>query len=298
MFDKFKIIFCENFYFRDIKKTVKDCKIFNIKTNTFADGEYFIKISQKIKKQKILIIHSLHDGEDFIKISLLIREVIKNDNEITLLIPYLGYCRNHNPNDSYAEIFIKSFLTQNVEKIILLEPHAKYVFKKYKNTKKIIILESKIFFTDVITNILSKENIVDFCFIAPDDGAKEDTIFYSNYFKKGYFVAEKKRNKTGRIEHLNIPQIKYYKHIIIIDDIIDSGETITKLINKIILYNKDVVFHIFCTHPIFSKKPEFLKYKCVKKVIVANTLKVKIKSKKFHIFNVFEKILNMNKFLI
>ena len=159
-------------------------------------------------------------------------------------------------------------------------------------------MESKIFFTKVITSILSKENIVDFCFIAPDDGAKEDTIFYSNYFKKEYFVAEKKRNKTGRIEHLNIPQIKYYKHIIIIDDIIDSGETITKLINKIILYNKDVVFHIFCTHPIFSKKPEFLKYKCVKKVIVANTLKVKIKSKKFHIFNVFEKILNMNKFLI
>ena len=136
MLNKFKIIFCEKFYFSGIKKTVKDCKIFNIKTKTFTDGEYFIKIPQKIKKQKILIIHSLHDGEDFIKISLLIREVIKNDNEITLLIPYLGYCRNHNPNDSYTEIFIKSFLTQNVEKIILLEPHAKYVFRKYEDTKK------------------------------------------------------------------------------------------------------------------------------------------------------------------
>ena len=255
MLDKFKIIFCEKFYFSNIKKTVKDCKIFKIKAESFPDGEYFIRISQKIKKQKILIIHSLHDGEDFIKISLLIREVIKNENKITLLIPYLGYCRNHDSNNSFAEIFIKSFLTQNVEKIILLEPHAKYVFKKYEDTKKIIILESKIFFTDVITSILSKENIVDFCFIAPDDGAKEDTIFYSNYFKKEYFVAEKKRNKTGRIEHLNIPQIKNYKHIIIIDDIIDSGETITKLINKIILYNKDVVFHIFCTHAVFSKKP-------------------------------------------
>ena len=110
MLDKFKIIFCEKFYFRDIKKTVKDCKIFNIVTKTFTDGEYFIKISQKIKKQKILIIHSLHDGEDFIKISLLIREVIKNDNEITLLIPYLGYCRNHDSNNNFAEIFIKSFL--------------------------------------------------------------------------------------------------------------------------------------------------------------------------------------------
>jgi phosphoribosylpyrophosphate synthetase len=288
--NKFKIIFCEKFYFSGIKKTVKDCKIFNIKTKTFTDGEYFIKIPQKIKKQKILIIHSLHDGEDFIKISLLIREVIKNDNEITLLIPYLGYCRNHNPNDSYTEIFIKSFLTQNVEKIILLEPHAKYVFKKYEDTKKIIILESKIFFTDIITSILSKENIVDFCFISPDDGAKEDTIFYSNYFKKEYFVAEKKRNKTGRIEPLNIPQIKYYKHIIIIDDIIDSGETITKLINKINVKNKNVDFYIFCTHAVFSKKPEFLKYKCVKKVIVANSLKINIKSKKICIADIFNNL--------
>ena len=151
-------------------------------------------------------------------------------------------------------------------------------------------MESKIFFTDVITSILSKENIVDFCFIAPDDGAKEDTIFYANYFKKEYFVAEKKRNKTGRIEHLNIPQIKYYKHIIIIDDIIDSGETITKLINKIILYNKDVVFYIFCTHPIFSKEPEFLKYKCVKKVIMTNSLKINIKSKKICIIDVFNNL--------
>ena len=290
MLDRFKIIFCEKFYFRDIKKTVKDCKIFNIKTKTFADGEYFIKISQKIKKQKILIIHSLHDGEDFIKISLLIREVIKNENKITLLIPYLGYCRNHDSNNNFAEIFIKSFLNQNIKKIILLEPHAKYVFKKYEDTKKIIILESKIFFTKVITSILSKENIVDFCFIAPDDGAKEDTIFYSNYFKKEYFVAEKKRNKTGRIEHLNIPQIKNYKHIIIIDDIIDSGETITKLINKINVNNKNVDFYIFCTHAVFSKKPEFLKYKCVKKVIATNTLKVKIKSKKICIIDIFNNL--------
>ena len=294
MFDKFKIIFCEKFYFRDIKKTVKDCKIFNIVTKTFTDGEYFIKISQKIKKQKILIIHSLHDGEDFIKISLLIRELNKNNNEVSLLFPYLGYCRNHDSNNSFAEIFIKSFLTQNVEKIILLEPHAKYVFKKYEDTKKIIILESKIFFTDVITSILSKENIVDFCFIAPDDGAKEDTIFYSNYFKKEYFVAEKKRNKTGRIEHLNIPQIKNYKHIIIIDDIIDSGETITKLINKINVNNKNVGFYIFCPHPIFSKKPEFLKYKCVKKVIVANSLKINIKSKKICIIDIFNNLCKKN----
>lgn len=290
MLDKFKIIFCEKFYFRDIKKTVKDCKIFNIKTKTFTDGEYFIRISQKIKKQQILIIHSLHDGEDFIKISLLIREVIKNENKITLLIPYLGYCRNHDSNNNFAEIFIKSFLNQNIKKIILLEPHAKYVFKKYEDTKKIIILESKIFFTKVITSILSKENIVDFCFIAPDDGAKEDTIFYSNYFKKEYFVAEKKRNKTGRIEHLNIPQIKNYKHIIIIDDIIDSGETITKLINKINVNNKNVDFYIFCTHAVFSKKPEFLKYKCVKKVIATNTLKVKIKSKKICIIDIFNNL--------
>ena len=298
MLNNFKIIFCEKFYFSDIKKIVKNYKIFNIIIKTFINGECFIKISQKIKKQKILIIHSLHDGEDFIKISLLIREVIKNDNEITLLIPYLGYCRNHNPNDSFSEIFINSFLTQDVEKIILLEPHAKYIFKKYENTKKIIILEAKIFFTNVISSILSKENIVDFCFIAPDDGAKEDIIFYSNYFKKEYFVYQKKRNKTGRIEYFNIPQIKYHKYIIIIDDMIDSGETITKLIKKIILYNNDVIFYIFCTHPIFSKKPEFLKYKYVKKVIITNSLKVKIKSKKFHIFNFFEKILNMNKILI
>ena len=294
MLNKFKIIFCEKFYFSNIKKTVKDCKIFKIKAESFPDGEYFIKISQKIKKQKILIIHSLHDGEDFIKISLLIRELNKNNNEVSLLFPYLGYCRNHDSNNNFAEIFIKSFLNQNVEKIILLEPHAKYVFKKYEDTKKIIILESKIFFTKVITSILSKENIVDFCFIAPDDGAKEDTIFYSNYFKKEYFVAEKKRNKTGRIEHLNIPQIKYYKHIIIIDDIIDSGETITKLINKINVNNKNVDFYIFCTHAVFSKKPEFLKYKCVKKVIVANTLKVKIKSKKICIIDVFNNLCKKN----
>ena len=290
MFDKFKIIFCEKFYFRDIKKTVKDCKIFNIVTKTFTDGEYFIKISQKIKKQKILIIHSLHDGEDFIKISLLIREIIKNDNEITLLIPYLGYCRNHNPNDSYAEIFIKSFLTQNVEKIILLEPHAKYVFKKEIYKEKVNILNTQTLFVYCIKNLLCEKNISDFCFIAPDDGAKADTTFYSNYFKKEYFVAEKKRDKTGRIEHLNIPQIKNYKHIIIIDDIIDSGETITKLIKKIILYNKDVVFYIFCTHAVFSKKPEFLKYKCVKKVIIMNTLKINMKSKKICIADIFNNL--------
>lgn len=292
MFDKIKTIFCEDCYLKSISSVTKDLnkKIFKINTETFTCGEYFIKISKNITKQGILIIHSLRNGEDFIKISLLIREVIKNDNEITLLIPYLGYCRNHNPNDSYAEIFIKSFLTQNVEKIILLEPHAKYVFKKYEKTKRVIILESKIFFIDTFKSILLKENIVDFCFIAPDNGAKEDTIFYSNYFKREYFVAEKKRNKTGRIEHLNTPQIKYYKHIIIIDDIIDSGETITKLINKINIFNKNVDFYIFCTHPIFSKKPEFLKYKCVKKVIVTNSLKINVKSKKICIIDIFNNL--------
>jgi ribose-phosphate pyrophosphokinase len=289
MIDKNVVVFCQNIYFKYVKKYVCTKECFILKYYSFNDDENYINIPQNIKDREIFIVCSLLSGDDFLKILLAIYKVTKYCSNVMLFIPYLGYSREHDKINSFSEIFIKTFLCMNVKSIFLIDPHARYVFEKEEYRNRINILDCKDIFIKNINKICQDNNISSFCFVAPDKGALDNIRYYSDYYKKEYFVAQKERDVYGKIKSIDIQKIINYENIFIIDDMIDSGNTITRLIDNIANKNK-INFYIFSTHGVFSRKPVFLNYKCVKKIIVTNSLAKKIKSKKIVYEDIFKNI--------
>lgn len=98
----------------------------------------------------------------------------------------------------------------------------------------------------------------------------------AKYFHTRVFTAEKIRNKeNGKIETLNLFEENLnFKNIIIVDDMIDSGQTIHLLINLILQKNSKVNIFVFCSHPIFSKPLSFLGIEQVKFLFTTNSINI------------------------
>lgn len=238
---------------------------------TFHNGESFVKIPYEIENRNVFIlVKTSKEIQNFQNIVFVVTEVYnkkpKSINVIALFIPYLR---------QYALGKIKNIfdvLTQNIfyagaDKIITVDPHCEDFLKNY---------EGKIFVININNLIIEKIkslNIEDFCFIAPDAGAKKRNTFLSNYFGKKIFAAEKKRNHdNGLIETLSFDEEITTQNVIIVDDMIDTGKTIELLINCILQKNPSISIFIFCSHAIFSQFPDFLANEQVKLIFTTNSL--------------------------
>ena len=281
-----QLVICDSYNYNKMKVIQKkyNFKLLELKFSNYPCSELFIK--NKINKSfdNILLISNILTGEDYIKLLLCFYELNNKYKNITLFIPYLGYCRQHKKNISVGGLLISSFKIFKIKEIYLLEPHCNQIFINQTKDLLINIIKPREIFIKYIKalNFSSSDSIL----ISPDRGFEDDIKYFSKYLNIDYIVGDKKRKDDGKVEKIKIKFDGIFKNILIIDDLIDTGDTITNLINKIRKHKKsDLSIFIFCCHGVLSKKPEFLKYKCVKKLILTDSIKIKHKSKKLEILN-------------
>ena len=238
----------------------------------FNNGELFVKIPYDVKDRNVFIlVKTSKEIQNFQDIIFVVVEVYnkkaKSINVISFYIPYLRQFSKEKSKNIF-DIMAKTIFYAGADKIITLDPHCNDFLKSYGD--KISIISAKNIFIEKIKSL----NLDDFCFISPDLGAKEINSYIAKYFHTKVFIAEKIRNKeSGKIETLNLFEENLnFKNIIIVEDMIDSGQTIHLLINLILEKNPRVNIFIFCSHPIFSKPLSFLEIEQVKFLFTTDSI--------------------------
>jgi len=113
---------------------------------------------------------------------------------------------------------------------------------------------------------------------SPDTGGTRRAAAYAKALHTDFVICYKQRSKPGEVATMALVGDVKGRDIILVDDIIDTGGTITKAA-KLMMDKGANSVRAFCTHPVFSGDAyEKIENSVFSEVVVSDTIPLKKKS--------------------
>lgn len=264
-------------------------KIIKFESGKFADSEIYITPKPiSFKNKHILIIHqfSFEDktiNDQFLELLLLsdLAEKMGSDN-ISVFLPYYPYSRqDETPGGQFdGGLFLidKLLKASGIREVLTCELHKSDTIKKFvTNTSEISLVDFGVeFFEKNKTNLFDDNNI---CFLSPDEGRAKSIESIAKLAGMPFAYVKKKRVEKDIAVSVEFFGDVKDKNVILIDDIIDTGNTAIGAC-ELALQNGAKKIVGFFAHAVLSKncieklnKSGFEKIFITDTVLVGNKLK-------------------------
>ena len=247
-----------------------------IEIKKFSDGELSIAFLENIRNENVYIIQSLNHPADNIIELLLMLDAAKraSSKNVVAVIPYLGYGRQDRKDRPRVPISARLMLdlmtAVGVNRIICMDLHSPQI-QGFVNIP-FDHLYSRITILDRLKRMeLNEGNGV---ILAPDVGGAKMGQSYAKKLQLGFALIDKRRPKPNQTEVVNLVGNLADRHVIIIDDMIDTGGTICNAAATAI-ENGAIDVTVVATHPVLSgESVKKLQQSAISKVIVCDTIKL------------------------
>ena len=259
-----------------------DMSLGKLEIYKFSDGELNVAFLENIRNEDVYIVQSLDSTSDNIIELLLLLDAAKRASakNVIAVIPYLAYGRQDRKDRPRTPISARLMLdlitAVGVNRIICMDLHSPQI-QGFVNIP-FDHLYSRIAILDRLKKFgLNELNGV---VLSPDVGGAKMGQSYAKKMQIGFALIDKRRPKPNQTEVVNLVGDLQNKHVIIIDDMIDTAGTICNAANTAI---DNGAIDVICvaTHPVLSGKAiEKLQNSSLSKVIVCDTIDV-IEQKKF-----------------
>ena len=242
----------------------------------FSDGELSIAFLENIRNEDVYIIQSLNHPADNIIELLLMLDAAKRASakNVVAVIPYLGYGRQDRKDRPRVPISARLMLdlmtAVGVNRIICMDLHSPQI-QGFVNIP-FDHLYSRITILDRLKRMeLNDTNGV---ILAPDVGGAKMGQSYAKKLQLGFALIDKRRPKPNQTEVVNLVGNLSDRHVIIIDDMIDTGGTICNAAETAIA-NGAIDVTVVATHPVLSgESVKKLQQSAISRVIVCDTIKL------------------------
>ncbi len=203
--------------------------------DNFNCKEKLLYLNTEQIEEKAIIIHELWPcPEQKIIELLLLLDLLESKGlkSATLVVPYIPYLRQDRELKNNAAIasrmLFRLFDHTAISKIMSIDCHSEKAISYCR--KEFINLSPASFFAQIL-----RKKITDFTntiIISPDEGSSQRAENLANLLKTPYQALSKSRN-SDKIEITGFNSDKKYQNIIIIDDILDTGNTIKSTIEAL-----------------------------------------------------------------
>lgn len=228
------------------------CDFVEVHIDRFCNGEFDIKVPS-ITREELIIVSNYYSNvhETLIEIFFLIDAIRQyNANKITLVFPYIPYSREDRKHDeefsSFRTIF-NIFKILGVHKVITLDMHSDRL-KSLSEGIDLIELTS----LDIIRRYIKNNTSIDIL-VSADAGRADFIRNLSKEFGLPYVSLSKVRNKDATCKSSIIQGSVKGKTALIVDDIIDTGNTLKEAI-RVLLNSGAENVDAFVTHGFITKK--------------------------------------------
>ncbi len=257
--------------------------------DTYPSGEMRINILDNVKGKKIYVIGSvLPDANSILELMILADGLKVKGAKVEIILPYLTYLRQDKPHKGEpfaARVICRILNTADVERVYVLDAHTTKLNRYFKFHNAIPL--------SIFANELS--GIKDAVVIAPDKGGKSRARAFAKMIGCKVAYIEKKRLAPGKAKILHFKGDVREKNAIIMDDMIDTGGTVIKSAD-ILLKKGAKEIYVAATHGLFSGNAlQRLEKSKIKKIIITNTVPVKLKSRKLKIIKIEPLVENLIK---
>lgn len=208
-----------------------DLKVVGTTNRLFPDGEQYVRISESVEGD-VLLIHPLWPNPDKQIVEyFLIVDALKGlgCSSISVLIPYLPYLRQDKrfkPGEPISAKIISSLIeSAGVDRIITIDPHL-HRFKSLSELFKIECINLSAF--PLMAEYYKKEFGNDVIVIGPDFESEQYVKIVSKILSSPYFVFEKERLDDREVLIRGRDVVKD-KVALVVDDIVSTGATLANV---------------------------------------------------------------------
>lgn len=240
----------------------------------FADDEIFVEILENVRGEDVFVIQSTSKpANDRLMELLITMDALKRGSakRITACIPYFGYARQDRkvgPRSPISAKLVADILTAaGADRVLTLDLHAGQI-QGFFNIPVDNLFATPLFQKDIEKN-LDKEDLL---VVSPDVGGVVRATSLAKKIGCGLAVIDKRREKPGVSQVMNVVgDVKGY-HCLITDDIVDSAGTLCNAAEALLEAGAKSV-RAYITHGVFSHPAiERIETSPLKEIVVTDSI--------------------------
>jgi ribose-phosphate pyrophosphokinase len=258
----------------------------DITVSQFSDGEIQPSINESVRGCDVFFIQSTFPNADNLLELLLMIDAAKRASAhyITAVIPYFGMARQDRKDKPRVSIGSKVaadlLKAVGVSRVMTMDLHAPQIQGFFEIP--VDHLDSSVVFIPYIRN-LNETNLI---LASPDMGSSNRTRTFARALNLDMVICDKERKRANEIASMTLIGDVAGKDVILIDDIIDTGNTLAK--SAQMLKDKGALsVRAMCTHPVLSGKAyETIENSVIDELVVCDTIPLKREISKIKVLSV------------
>ncbi len=219
----------------------------------FSDGEVMVELMENVRGRDAFILQSTcaPTNDNLMEIMVMV-DALKRASaaRITAAIPYFGYARqDRRPRSARVAITAKvvadMLSTVGVNRVMVMDLHADQIQGFFN------IPVDNIYATPILLGDLWKRNHENLLVVSPDVGGVVRARAIAKRLDSDLAIIDKRRPKANVAEVMNIIGDVEGRTCVIMDDIVDTANTLCKAASA--LKERGAVKVLaYCTHPVLS----------------------------------------------
>ena len=210
-----------------ISKTL-NTRLVKAEIKRFSDMEVFVEVQENVRGEDMFIIQSTsYPANDNLMELLVSLDALRRASarRITAVIPYYGYARQDRksgPRTPISAKLVANLITKaGADRILTMDLHAGQI-QGFFDIPTDNLFAAPVFVKDIEDKYKNKPVVI----ISPDVGGVVRARAIARRINANLAIIDKRREKPGSSEVMNIIGDVSKHHCILVDDIIDSGGTI------------------------------------------------------------------------
>ena len=228
-------------------------KLGKANVGSFSDGETMVELLENVRGKDVFILQSISrpTNDNLMEIMVMVDALRRSSAaRITAAIPYLGYSRqDRRPRSARVAITAKVVATMltsvGVNRLLTMDLHSDQIQGFFE------IPVDNIYATPVLLKDLAKQKHENMVIVSPDVGGVVRARACAKILGSDLAIIDKRRPKPNVSEVMNIIGDVQGRTCIIIDDIVDTANTLCEAALALKKHGAKKVV-AYATHPIFS----------------------------------------------
>jgi ribose-phosphate pyrophosphokinase len=219
----------------------------------FADVEIFVEIQENVRGQDTFIIQSTsYPANDHLMEVLIMTDALRRASakRITAVIPYFGYARQDRkpgPRTPISAKLVANMITRaGADRVLTVDLHAGQIQGFFD------IPTDNLFAAPVmVRDIKERMDLKNLMVVSPDVGGVVRARALAKRIDAPLAIVDKRRERVGESEVMNVIGDVGGKTCILVDDIVDSGGTLCNAADALLRDGAEDVY-AYITHGVLS----------------------------------------------
>ncbi|WP_372751135.1 ribose-phosphate pyrophosphokinase [Labilibaculum sp.] len=254
----------------------------------FSDGEFEVCYEETVRGAQVFIIQSTYPPTDNLMELLLMIDAAKRASayKVIAVIPYFGFARQDRKDRPRvaigAKLVANLLMAAGVDRVMTMDLHADQIQGFFD------IPVDHLYGSSVLLPYIENLKLDNLVIASPDMGGSKRANTYSKYLNSGLAICHKRREKANVVGEMTAIGDVEGRHVVIVDDMIDTAGTITKAANM--LKDKGALsVRAIATHAVLSGPAyERIEESALEEVVFTNSIPLKQECSKIHELSIAE----------